>query len=317
MKWTKLGRIFDPTQHRLCNNCHDYAQSPQALALEDGVRIYFSTRERDQLGKFLSHVSYVEFDSSFSNITRVADHTVIPLGEMGAFDEHGIFPINVFKNDDEIWAYTTGWNRKVSVLVDGSIGLAKSSDGGRTFQRIGKGPVLTSSLHEPFLVGDGFVIKVGGIYHMWYIFGKRWIRPTTDGQPERVYKIAHATSTNGFAWEKEGQAIVADRIDKDECQALPSVLHFGGVYHMVFCYRSAVGFRTDKTKAYRLGHAYSHDLVHWIRDDGALGLDVSTEGWDSGMMCYPHLFAHNDRIWLLYNGNDFGRHGFGLALLES
>jgi hypothetical protein len=35
------------------------------------------------------------------------------------------------------------------------------------------------------------------------------------------------------------------------------------------------------------------------------------------MMCYPHLFAIEGHTYLAYNGNEFGRHGFGLAVLES
>jgi hypothetical protein len=34
-------------------------------------------------------------------------------------------------------------------------------------------------------------------------------------------------------------------------------------------------------------------------------------------MCYPHLFTSNDKTYLAYNGNEFGRNGFGLAELES
>jgi hypothetical protein len=317
MKWTRLGLIFDPTRHTLANNCLEYAQSPQALPLDDGIRVYFSTRERDQVGKFLSHISYVEFDPLFASIRTVADHTVIPLGELGNFDEHGIFPIHIFRNGDEVWGYTTGWNRRVSVSADASIGLAISRDGGRTFQKVGQGPVLTSTLHEPFLIGDAFVLKLDGIYHMWYIFGQRWFRAVPDDPPDRVYKIGHACSEDGVNWERDGKAIIADSLGEDECQALPSVLFHGGIYHIVFCFRSHAGFRTEKSNAYRLGYAYSKDMKHWTRDDAALGLEPSDDGWDSEMMCYPHLFAYRDRVWLLYNGNHFGRHGFGLARLES
>jgi hypothetical protein len=40
------------------------------------------------------------------------------------------------------------------------------------------------------------------------------------------------------------------------------------------------------------------------------------DGWDSEMMCYPHLFKSDESIWLLYNGNEFGKHGFGAARLK-
>ena len=35
------------------------------------------------------------------------------------------------------------------------------------------------------------------------------------------------------------------------------------------------------------------------------------------MQCYPHVFECDGKVYLLYNGNEFGRHGFGLARLEA
>ena len=46
------------------------------------------------------------------------------------------------------------------------------------------------------------------------------------------------------------------------------------------------------------------------------GIDVSKDGWDSEMLCYPHVFKCDDNIFMLYNGNQFGRYGFGLAVLD-
>ena len=146
----------------------------------------FATRERDATGKFLSHISYVDFDPTFSKVVGLADHTVFPLGPTGTFDEHGVFPMHPFANGDELWGYTTGWSRRVSVSVDTSIGLVISRDGGETFAKVGTGPIMTASLHEPFLIADPFVMKVGAEYHMWYIFGTRWQPPATpDDQAER------------------------------------------------------------------------------------------------------------------------------------
>jgi hypothetical protein len=77
------------------------------------------------------------------------------------------------------------------------------------------------------------------------------------------------------------------------------------------------GFRDEKGKGYRLGYAYSDDLTHWTRDDEHAGTELSAEGWDAEMMCYPNVFEHNNTIYLLYNGNNFGRNGFGIAKLIS
>lgn len=317
MRWEKHGKIFDPTEHKLANNCQEFAQSPQALVLEDRIRIYFSTRERDAGGKYLSHISFVDFDKGMNHILAVSQHTVLPLGGRGCFDEHGIFPFNVVKDGARIFAYTTGWNRKVSVSAETSIGLAISHDDGLTFERMGAGPVMTASLNEPFLVADAFVARYGERYHMWYIFGTRWKRFEEAGPPERVYKIAYAWSPDGIDWHRNGEAIIADMLDEDECQALPTVFFRGGLYHMYFCYRHAYGFRTDPAKGYRIGYAWSKDMVVWTRDDLQGGVHFSPAGeWDSDMQCYPHVFQSGDDVYMLYNGNSFGRFGFGMAKLN-
>lgn len=318
MRWRKLGKIFDPTQHHLPNDCRDFAQSPQALVFDDFVRIYFSTRAVDRAnGKYLSHIAFVDFDKDLRSILRVSNQPVIALGELGCFDEHGIFPMNVVRVGVEIYGYTCGWSRRVSVSVDTAIGLAISRDGGRTFQRTGHGPVLAASLHEPYLVGDGFVRVIGGIFHMWYIFGAGWRSFRAHSAPDRTYKIGHATSFDGVNWQKEeARQIITNMLGPDESQALPTVIQIDGVSHMFFCYRQSYDFRKNRNRGYRVGHAYSTDLSNWTRDDSALHLDTTSGEWDSDMLCYPHVFDCNGRIYLLYNGNEFGRHGFGLAELE-
>lgn len=316
MKWIKQGKIFDPTEHALPNGCVQFVQSPQALVFDDFVRIYFSTRSVDVNGKFLSHIAFVDMKKNLHEVIRVADRTVIPLGGLGCFDEHGIFPMNVMRYGDTVYGYTCGWNRRVSVSVDTAIGLAISRDGGLTFQRIGEGPVLAASLHEPCLVGDGFVKVIDGLFHMWYIFGTGWKRYSPDVAPDRTYKIGHATSKDGIEWVKEEACrIIPDRLGPDESQALPTVIGIGGRHHMFFCYRESFDFRRAKGRGYRIGHAWSDDLVNWMRDDDNPLLEGGTGEWDGEMQCYPHVFECDGKVYLLYNGNEFGRYGFGLAEL--
>lgn len=319
MKWHKLGKIFDPTQFKLPHGCTHFAQSPQALVFDDFVRIYFSTRALDgDTGKYLSHIAFVDMKKNLRDILNVSRHTVIELGKRGCFDEHGIFPMNVLRHEGLIYGYTSGVNRSVSVPVDTAIGLAISHDNGLTFQKVGDGPVLAASLHEPCLVADPFVQVFNGIFHMWYIFGSSWRKSSEDAQPDRIYKIGHAVSDDGINWTKEdGKQIIESKLGADECQALPTVIEIAGQKHMFFCYRHSSNFRKNRDRAYRIGHAVSDDLVNWTRNDSSLNIDVSDNDWDSDMLCYPHVFECDGNIYLLYNGNEFGRYGFGLAKLEA
>ena len=74
--------------------------------------------------------------------------------------------------------------------------------------------------------------------------------------------------------------------------------------------------RKRSVAAYRLGYADSEDGVHWTRRDAELGLDVSPSGWDSEAVMYSAEISVAGRTYLFYNGNDFGRTGFGVAVRE-
>ncbi|MDC1150364.1 hypothetical protein OAT47_02615 [Gammaproteobacteria bacterium] len=315
MKWKKLGKIFNPSEHRLFSEFVGYAQSPQTLVFDDFVRIYFSTRKKSDNGKFVSHIQYIDMDKKLETIINVSDHEVIPVGVLGSYDEHGIFPINVLRHNGKIYAYLSGWSRRVSVSVETGIGLAMSYDDGKTFERLGNGPILTSSLKEPYLVVDGFVKHYNDLFHMWYIYGTEWVQLNSNSEPERTYKIGHATSNDGINWNKDSKQIISDSI-KFECQALPSVIKINDRYHMFFAFRSTFDFRDNFNNAYRIGYAYSDDLYSWTREDKNVGIEIAEEGWDSEMMTYPHVFECDGNVYMLYNGNEFGKEGFGLAQLE-
>jgi hypothetical protein len=313
MQWEKFGQIFNFQDSPFKERFVSHAQSPQAVVFDDFVRVYFTTRIKDTDKTFISIPQFVDYSKDFSRIINFSKEEIISTGKLGCFDEHGIFPFSPFKTDGKIWAYTNGWTRRVSVDVDSGIGFAQSDDNGISFRRMGDGPVLTASLYEPFLVGDPFVRKFNGLYYMFYIYGQKW---SDTKIPERVYKIAYATSTNGFDWVKANRNIISDVIDENECQALPTVIETGGRYHIYFCFRHMAGFRTEPGKGYRIGYAYSDDLVNWVRDDKAGGITLSESGWDSEMMCYPNIFDIGKDVFLLYNGNAFGKDGFGLARLS-
>lgn len=313
MKLRRIGHIFNPSEYDFGRLSAGYAQSPQVLCFADFTRVYFSTRTIDKSGKYLSHVSFAEFSPDFQSLKRVSTHEVVPLGELGCFDEHGIFPFHVVRHANRILGYTCGWSRRLSVSVETGVGLSESFDDGETFVKYGTGPILSCSAREPFLVGDAFVLHDGSSFHMWYIFGTQWVALGADAA-ERTYKIGHAISADGRIWVKEeGRQIIPDVLGSEECQALPSVIQIGSDFHMFFCFRESFDFRKTDGRGYRLGHAVSNDLIRWRRTVADLEYLGPPERWDSTMQCYPHAFVSGGRAYLLYNGNEFGRFGFGAA----
>lgn len=309
-----MGRIFDPAASGR-SWITEFAQAPATLISADAVRVYFSCRPSpDERGQYVSRAAFVDFDRrDLTTPLAVSEQPVLDLGGLGAFDEFGTYPMSVIRNGDEIWGYYAGWTRCVSVPFDVAIGRAISRDGGVTFERTGRGPMLAAGVDEPFVISGPKVRRFGGRWWLWYIAGTRWLSST--GRPEPVYRIRMATSTDGINWQRHGRELIPVRLEEDECQASPDVFEANGRFHMFFCYRRGLDYR-NRDRGYRIGYASSTDLEHWTRDDERAGLDVSDEGWDSEMVSYPHVFELDGGVYMMYLGNQVGRHGFGLARLE-
>lgn len=313
MIWENLGMIC--SSETLPFGDGIYCQSPHAIQLEDFVRIYFTTRTRDGEKHYKSYPAYIEVTSDFSKILNYSSFPILPLGDLGNFDEHGIFPFQPFvMSSGEIMATTTGWSRRQSVEAESAIGLVISKDFGKTFRRTGSGPMLAALREEPFLIADGYLLENEGAYHLFYISGRSWIEK--DGKKERVYKIRHAKSLDLIEWERSNLDLITDVIGENECQALPTVLKTKEGWLMAFCFRDAFDFRTIREKSYRLGWAKSQDLTTWNRIDEEITITSHNSNWDYDMRAYPNLFKNESGTYLLYNGNNFGLEGFGLARLK-
>jgi hypothetical protein len=160
--------------------------------------------------------------------------------------------------------------------------------------------------YDPCLTGTPAVLVDGGRWMMWYYSGVRWVLDES-GNPKHFYHIKFAESSDGVEWRRDGTVCI-DFGPGEYAIARPSVLAGSGGYRMWYCYRGPT---------YRIGYAESPDGRQWQRRDADAGIDVAPDGWDSEMIEYPHVFEHDGQLFMLYNGNGYGKTGVGLAILES
>lgn len=313
--WKKLGKVFTPQEVTGRDWMKEFAQAPATLVFDDFVRVYFSCRpSADAHGQYVSYSAWVDLDrQDLFRVLRVSERPILELGQLGDFDEFGTYPVSVIRDGPRVLAYYGGWTRCESVPFNVSIGIAASHDGGATFERLGRGPVVPYSPDEPYVLSGPKIRRFDDSWTLWYIAGRKW--KMVDGRAEPVYRIRLATSTDGLNWHKHNQDLIPPRIEEDEAQASPDVFFANGKYHMFFCYRYSSHYR-GKANGYRIGYASSHTLTDWVRDDSKAGIDVSPDGWDAEMISYPHVFSLDGKTYMAYLGNQVGRHGFGLALLD-
>lgn len=314
--WQKLGRVFVPQDVTGRPWLREFAQAPATLVFDDFVRVYFSCRPpRDAHGQYVSYSAFVDFDrGDLTRIVGVAERPVLELGGRGCFDEFGTYPMSVLRDGSEVIAYYGGWTRCESVPYDVAIGMARSRDGGVSFERLGPGPVFAASLNEPMTISGPKIRRFGDRLLLFYVAGTKW--KVVDGRPESIFKLRMAVSNDGRHWERDGCDLVPSLLEPDECQASPDVLFSGGRYHMFFSYKYSSGFR-NSDRGYRIGYAQSDDLVTWTRDDAQAGIGCGAAGeWDGQSIAYPHVFELDGATYMLYLGNEVGRYGFGLAKAE-
>lgn len=301
MHWEKLGKVFSPSGKLPW--MHSHASVPTAEHIDGNqYRIYFGTRDQNNR----SHTGWVVIDLSRPHeILDVSTVPVLTPGELGTFDDSGVMPTWLAHKDGIRYLYYIGWNLGVTVPFRNSIGLA-ISDAGLAFRRYAKGPIVDRSLSEPHFCASCCVIPGNDMWRMWYLSCTGWA--LIDGKPQHHYNIKYAESDDGIHWRRDGTVAIDFEDTREYAISRPSVMRD------LDCWRMWYSYRGD---SYRIGYAESDDGRNWKRKDLGVGIDVSTSGWDSQMIEYPFVFDHEGQRYMLYNGNDYGRSGFGLAVLES
>lgn len=300
MQWKKLGQIYCPSGEFPWMQTH--AAVPFADKLIDNVyRVYFTTRD-DKNG---AHTAFVDIDLlNPSEILNVSEMPVLSPGAIGCFDDSGAMGCWLTKEEGTSYLYYQGWNLGVTVPFRNSIGLA-IRDGNSNFHRYSPGPILDRSMFEPHFTSTPCVIVEHGKWRMWYLSCTEWVME--NNSPKHKYHIKYAESEDGIHWQREGVVAIDYANEGEYAISRPSVMHDTDRWRMWYSYRG---------QAYRIGYAESEDGKHWSRCDMLAGINVSTSGWDSEMIEYPFVFDHKGQRYMLYNGNGYGKTGFGLAILK-
>jgi hypothetical protein len=299
LRWIKKGNLV-PAE-AVAGWAASHAALPFAAPSGSGYRVYFSPRDahgRAQIGRF-----ELEWGDP-PRVGAAAAGPLLPLGELGAFDDAGVTMSCLVDHQGRQYLYYSGWSRGVSVPFYFYVGLAVSDDGGRSFERWSRGPILERDAVDPYLTASPWILVENGTWRMWYVSGTGWER--VEGAPRHRYHVKYAESKDGLRWRRQGVVCIDFAGPGEYAIARPCVLKDGSRYRMWFCHRG------DR---YRIGYAESKDGIRWERDDPRGGMDASESGWDSEMVAYPFVFRR-DRLYMLYNGNGYGRTGIGLACAE-
>jgi predicted GH43/DUF377 family glycosyl hydrolase len=299
MKWRRLGQVFCPD--RIAPWMVSHAANPVAEPLGESLcRVYFSTRD----DRKRSSIAWLEVDlRDPTNVLRIAEVPVLSPGRIGAFDDSGASMGCIARVGADRYLYYLGWNLGVTVPWRNSIGLAVSRNEGG-FERVSEAPVLDRGHHDPFSVSYPWVLREDGLWRMWYGSNTNW----GEAQKDMAHLVKYAESSDGTVWRRDGRVAIPLKSSEEYAISKPCVVRDASLYRMWYSHRGT---------QYRIGYAESRDGLSWARLDEKVGIDRSEYGWDSEAICYPCVFDQDGKRFMLFNGNGYGRTGFGIAVLES
>ena len=296
MTWHKRGLVLLPPRRAPWAVSH--AALPVADASAERLQVYFSPR--DNRGR--AHIARAQLDLDAPHAGRAEAIEVLAPGAPGAFDEAGATVSCLVIAGDLQVLYYTGWTIPAERPFMLQVGSARSTDGGLTFHRTSTLPLFEADAVDRHLTASPFVMLEDGAWRMWYVSGTGW---RDDGQP--CYHIKYAESTDGVHWQRNGLVCIDYEDPSEHAISRPSVIRDADGYRMWFASRGT---------RYRVRYAESKDGLTWQRQSEPGGVTTSETGWDSGMVAYPHVFDRGSQRMMLYNGNDYGKTGIGLAVTD-
>lgn len=303
-RWHKLGRVFELPAGGLHPKLLSHTANPLPVLLEGDVyRVFYSARDAENR----SSVGAVDIDVVRAEVVRVHAEPFFLHGPAGSFYEAGVSIGCVHEAQGQRWLLFMGWQQPAGGHWRGDIGaLTLTSE--LTLSLASETPWLASDPTDPVSLSYPWVLPMPqGGWRMWYGSTVTW----DAGNREMLHVINGATSQDGVHWQREGLS-VPFQIGVAQAFSRPSVVRNpDGSHDMWFSYRSGSG------TPYRIGRASSHDGVAWRLRLDESGIDVSAEGWDAQMIEYPYVWDHAGRRLMLYNGDGFGKTGFGLAEMRA
>ncbi|WPQ32777.1 hypothetical protein [Achromobacter xylosoxidans] len=303
--WRPLGQVLDGPSGLSWAVSH--ASYPTARVLtDDVVRVYFSCRDADNK----SHLASVDLGLRDDHIKRVSEPQgpLLSPGPRGAFDADGVTTSCVIEADGRLLAYYLGWTIGRSAPFTNFIGLATAPTGATkdVFTRHGAAPIVGRSEINPYTLGYPWVSADAGDWRMW--FGSHTFWGPQGLEMEHI--VREARSHDGLAWTPLPGVTVdlARAADPAEfAVSRPVVLALKQRKLMWYARRNP---------GYQLGFALSDDDGQsWQRHDARVSFESSAASWESEERTYPCVFRCGANYYMLYNGNGYGRTGFGIARL--
>jgi beta-1,2-mannobiose phosphorylase / 1,2-beta-oligomannan phosphorylase len=288
--WTKLAG--NPVLSTGTSGAWDdrWVFSPSVILDSSTYKMWYSANSAASTGMKIGYASSINgTDWTKPGVVSVLSPTA------GTWDANGVSYPTVIKEDTTYKMWYTG----TDAANIGRVGTATSNDG-IAWTKHGGNPVLSvgaAGSWDSSFVGMTSVVKVDGVYKMWYRGGS-----ATGGG------IGYAISSDGLVWSKyAGNPVIAGGSGGwDTTPYHPEVIFDGTGYHMWY---SGCNPAEDLCQE---GYATSPDGTHWTRK-GMVLPQGAAGAWDDGSADHAAVLLVGSTLKMWYSGYDGATYRIGYA----
>lgn len=304
-RWERLGPVWLPNSGDAPARRVSF---PTPLVLERGlVRVFYTLSNEDLRG--LPFYFDLDLGRDSPRVCKSSSNPLVQLGEPGTFDHDGVVFLSLLRhNNDSLSMYYAGFERLRSVDHRIMIGLARSANGGLSFNRFMSTPILDRRPGESLFRAGSFVFQDSHGYHMLYAGGEGWKRMRDKERPEYSLRLVH--SRDGVCWGDS--KVVLEANERFFGIGRPWLVEATDEQRIV-----VLSVRDAEEKRYRMAWVTFGEDWTMMNFGLGIGLEPGLAEGESHDTVFPVVFKAEENFWCLYNGDGMGESGIFLAKLKS
>ena len=265
------------------------------------IKLSFFFAGRNKLNE--SDTGYFIYDLNKNKVIKICKKPILTRGSLGSFDDSAAIPSHLIKVKNKYYLYYVGWTQGKKVPFFSSLGLAVSSKITGPYKKLSKAPILGKSKHDPYFVATCFVNKIKSGYEMFYTSNLYWKKKNNIPYPR--YIIKRCTSTNGINWKVNGEKIINFQNEKESAITRPWIIQIK---------KKNIMFFSLKREKYTIRTCVQNKKSIWKRIKLFNFIENKKVVFDSVSQEYSSIIKHKNKLYMFYNGNEYGKFGIGLAI---
>jgi hypothetical protein len=299
--WTKFGLTYDASAHNPTWGL-THALVPTPLVIDPNhVAIYSSFIDHEFRGR-IGRVD-IRVDNGHPEVLDVSRNPILDLGIAGSFSQYGVGMGAFWPNQVNCDLYFVAFDRPAGFKFKAFTGKARFNSTNQRYEHVSDKPEFGPEMGGQTIVGVHDIFEHQGLMHVLVSIGSGFERINGKNFPQYQVHLASGTDLEHL-----------EISDKPIIEAKSPTYRIGRPRIT----KTTEGFEVLVTAgkldgSYLPEVYYSRDLVDWTRGSVESFVSKQVIDFDDKHQCYLSRFTLNGEEWIVYNGNNMGISGFGLA----